>query len=117
MALGLIQRGRLHRCSCLTVEQIQWVLGKSAVGIDDHNGGRSLLKGCSPCVRKSLSGLSQSGDWNAFEVLLESYRTLLSRTAYWTTRDFLRALMKVELATQMLLKRPCPTSCLAWYRP
>ena len=36
---------------------------------------------------EELIRLSQSGDWSAFEVLLESYRTLLSRTAYLTTRD------------------------------
>ena len=36
---------------------------------------------------EELIRLSQSGDWNAFEVLLESCRTLLSRTAYLTTRD------------------------------
>ena len=36
---------------------------------------------------EELIRLSQSGDWNAFEVLLERYRTLLSRTAFLTTRD------------------------------
>ena len=36
---------------------------------------------------EELIRLSQSGDWNAFEALLERYRTLLSRTAFLTTRD------------------------------
>ena len=39
---------------------------------------------------EELIRLSQSGDWNAFEVLLESYRTLLSRTGYLTTRGRVR---------------------------
>lgn len=30
---------------------------------------------------------SQAGDWNAFEQLLERYRTALARTAYLATRD------------------------------
>ena len=30
---------------------------------------------------------SQAGDWNAFEQLLERYRTTLARTAYLATRD------------------------------
>ena len=36
---------------------------------------------------EELVRLSQSGDWNAFETLLERYRMLLSRTAFLTTRD------------------------------
>ncbi len=36
---------------------------------------------------EELIRLSQSGDWDAFEALLECYRTLLSRTAFLTTRD------------------------------
>ena len=36
---------------------------------------------------EDLIRLSQSGDSNAFEALLERYRTLLSRTAFLTTRD------------------------------
>ena len=36
---------------------------------------------------EELIRLSQSGDWNAFEALLERYRTPLSRTAFLTTRD------------------------------
>ena len=31
---------------------------------------------------EELIRLSQSGDWNAFEMLLEGYRTPLSRTAF-----------------------------------
>ena len=36
---------------------------------------------------EELIRLSRSGDWNAFEALLERYRTLLSRTAFLTKRD------------------------------
>lgn len=36
---------------------------------------------------EELIRLSQSGDWDAFEALLECYRALLSRTAFLTTRD------------------------------
>ena len=30
---------------------------------------------------------ARAGDWEAFELLLERYRTVLTRTAYFTTRD------------------------------
>ena len=30
---------------------------------------------------------SQAGDWSAFELLVERYRTVLTRTAYLMTRD------------------------------
>ncbi len=36
---------------------------------------------------EELIRLSQSGDFSAFEALLERYRALLSRTAFLTTRD------------------------------
>ena len=30
---------------------------------------------------------SQAGDWSTFELLVERYRTVLTRTAYLMTRD------------------------------